>query len=83
LVLNTIAYGESNGIVINNIFEEKTDTDYSIEFKNLPNTYGNLLINGEIKDNPYVLNLNINNILKFSSTNDQTVDNFEINYSIQ
>ena len=81
-VLNTIAYGESNGIVINNIFEEKTDTDYSIKFNNLPNTYGNLLINGEIKDNPYVLNLNINNILKFSSTNDQTVDNFEINYSI-
>ena len=81
--LTAIVYGESDAIFLNDdVFEEKMNTYYSIEFTNLPSTYGNLLINGEIKENPYEMDLNEYNILTFSSINDKTVENLEIKYSI-
>ena len=70
---------------INNLFVRKTNTQYYIEFENIPSDYGDFTINGELinqnnikfmveNENPYIYD--------FISTNDEIVDKFEILYTI-
>lgn len=70
---------------INNLFVRRTNTKYYIEFENIPSNYGNFTINGELinqnnskfmieNDDPYILD--------FISINDETVNKFEILYTI-
>ena len=68
---------------INNYFTRKTNTQYFIEFENIPEEYGNLTLNNEkIDENKTLINENDSNIIDFISTNSKTINNFEILYTI-
>jgi hypothetical protein len=74
-----------NEETINNFFTRKTNTDYFIEFENFPDEYGNLTLNGEIieiNSNKFLINENSTNIIDFISTNDNSINSFEIKYTI-
>ena len=69
-----------------NLFERKTNTEYYIEFDNLPDDYGDLMVNDEkiISGNNTKILLEQGNsyILDFISTNDKSVTNYQIPYKI-
>ena len=77
---------DTEKVDLNMLFERITNTNYYVEFDTLPDEYGDLKVNGEKiiseqntkilieKDNTYILD--------FNSTNDNSVDNFQINYRI-
>ena len=74
-----------NEETINNFFTRKTNTDYFIEFEDFPDEYGNLTLNGEIieiNSNKFLINENSTNIIDFISTNDNSINSFEIKYTI-
>ena len=68
------------------LFERKTNTEYYIEFDNLPDDYGDLTVNDEkiITGNNTKILLEQGNsyILDFNSTNDNSVTNYQIPYKI-
>ena len=79
--------GNSTGIEnsINSFFTRKTNTNYYIEFENIPEEYGKFTIDDNIIDSnnsKILINQSNSNILDFISTNDKSVDNFEILYTI-
>ena len=70
---------------INNLFVRKTDTKYYIEFENIPSKYGNFTINGElinINNSKFILENENQYIYDFISTNDESVNKFELLYTI-
>ena len=74
---------EENEESINNYFTRYTNTEYYIEFENLPEEYGNFTLNYElISTNKTLINESDSNIIDFISTNDMTINNFEILYTI-
>ena len=68
------------------LFERKTNTEYYFEFEDLPDNYGDLLINDQkiISGNntKFLLDQNKSYIIDFISTNDNTVTNYEIPFQI-
>jgi len=76
---------EENKETINDFFARKTNTNYYIEFENIPIEYGDLIINNEIIDEytgKILIERNNENKIDFISTNENSVDNFEISYKI-
>ena len=76
---------EGNKESINNFFTRYTNTDYYIEFENLPEEYGNFTLDDKILDyntGKFLINGSYPNIIDFVSTNHNSVNNFEILYTI-
>ena len=73
-----------NEETINDFFTRKTNSDYYIKFLNLPTNYGILKFNNEtiINSDLKLINESTSNILDFISTNNLSVTNFTISYSI-
>ena len=74
-----------NEETINNYFIRKTNTEYYIEFDNFPDEYGDLILNNEIiniNSSKFLINESNPNIIDFISTNENTINNFEILYTI-
>ena len=74
-----------NKETINDFFTRKTNTQYYINFENIPEEYGNLTLNNELinsNSEKILINESYSNILDFISTNHNTVSNFEILYTI-
>ena len=70
---------------INNFFTRKANTKYYIEFQNIPEDYGNLILNNEIisfNTSKILINENNSNIFDFVSTNDKYINDYEILYNI-
>lgn len=67
------------------VFERKTNTKYYVEFGNLPDDFGDLRMNEQKineENEKILLEENENYILDFVSTNNNTVEQFKILYSI-
>ena len=74
-----------NEETINEFFIRRTNTNYYIEFENIPEEYGNFTLNEELIDfntSRLLINASKSNILDFISTNHQGVNDFEILYTI-
>ena len=74
-----------NEETINDFFTRKTNTNYYIEFDNIPTEYGNLILNEEIineNNKKILINENNPNILDFISTNEKVINGHIINYKI-
>ena len=70
---------------INNLFVRKTNTQYYIEFENIPSIYGNFTVNGELinqTNNKFIIENENQYIYDFISINDEIVNKFEILYTI-
>ena len=74
---------EGNEESINNYFKRVTNTEYSIEFENIPDEYGNLTLNDElVTENKTIINEDESNIIDFISTNDKSINYYELLYTI-
>ena len=74
---------EGNEESLNNFFTRVTNTEYYIEFENIPEEYGDFTLNNElINTNKIIINENDSNIIDFNSTNYNSVNNYEILYTI-
>ena len=71
---------------LSDLFTRKTNTEYYFEFEDLPDEFGDLLVNGQkliLENNTkFLLKNGEDYILDFNSTNDKTVTNFQIPYTI-
>ena len=70
---------------LSEVFERKTNTKYYVEFENLPDDFGDLRMNEQKineENEKILLEENENYILDFVSTNNNTVEQFKILYSI-
>ena len=67
-----------------NLVRQEMNTNYYIEFKNIPTDYGNLTVNDEIIDLNNTNKIFVDNYKKFEfiSLSEETVKNFEIKYLI-
>ena len=77
---------DTEKVDLNKLFERKTNTNYYVEFDTLPDEYGDLKVNGEKiiseKNTKILIEKDNTYILDFNSTNDNSVDNFQIDYRI-
>ena len=71
---------------LSDLFVRKTNTEYYFEFEELPDEYGDLLINGQKmilgNNTKFLLENGESYILDFNSTNDKSITNFQIPYTI-
>ena len=71
---------------LSDLFERKTNTKYYFSFDELPDTYGDILINDEKiisgNNNKFLLEQDNPYIIDFISNSDNTVVNYEIPYQI-
>ena len=71
-------------INLNEMFEMKTNNTYLLQFESLPLIYGNMTLNGELLNNisEQMHIKNIENLLYFISTNEQSGYNISIPYNV-
>ena len=85
-ICNNLAYSilvyKSLSINVENIFSRKTNHNYYIQFSTFPNNYGDLKIENTNVSTENKILLSQNYILSFTSTNDITVNEFQISYNI-
>ena len=69
---------------VNNLFIKEIDSEYYIEFITIPSDYGNLTLDDELIDLNYTTKFLIKepNILNFTSTKDETIEDFKIIFKI-